>query len=390
MSLVADAPDRTGVDPVTGRAVAIIVLIVLVTGALTRTRIFDFAQVKDEQRFWFASVYFARNLPPTPDVLRGSPELSTPVPFLAFGVLHLLTGLGIVGGRLLNLLIAVALLAWIMVPRNRELTVRMRAAMGLLLFPYFAFCAVHLYTDMVAALFAVVGVMLHVRGRYVWAAAALILAVASRQTMVAFPAALCLWELLPERRASGPAVARLAGPALALLSLGAWYWVYGGPVPPASLPVHVESAAHAGRVFPRNGLYFLACLGAYHVVLEAILFSGRRRRLAWVALGCSALVLLAVFAVFPPIGNVHASIVSMGALDRVLRGLFPDIVRLGLLWLLASAAVTRLVLRGVPLMRTVVLANATALMLIPFAWDKYALPMIVLAWMRTAEEQTRQ
>lgn len=384
---VNDVPDRAGSTLVTGRVMAAIVLVVLVGGALFRTGILDYAQIKDERTFWVASVHFAHNLPPTPHVLRESPELSTPLPFIAFGVLHLLTGLGIVAGRLLNLAIATALLAWILVPRGHELPVRMRAAMGLLAFPYFAFCAVHLYTDMVATLFAVGGVMLHVRGRYVSAAVALILAVASRQTMVAFPAALCAWELLPHRRAAGPTASRIAGPALALVSLGGWIWVYGGLAPPAALAVHVESAANLGAVFPRNALYFLACLGAYHVVLEAACFRGRRRNLPWVAFGSCAVVLLALFAAFPPFGNVHASIASMGALDRVLRGLFPDLARVGVLWVLASMAVTRLVLRGVPLMRTLILANAVAVMLIPFAWDKYALPMMVLAWMRTADEQ---
>ena len=88
---------------------------------------------------------------------------------------------------------------------------------------------------------------------------------------------------------------------------------------------------------------------------------------------------------FPPIGNVHTSIVSMGALDVMLRRLLSDGFRLAVLWLLATAGAARVISPASPLVAMLVLANVGIVMLAPFIWDKHALPILLVLWVFRAQ-----
>lgn len=370
------------------RALWVGALLLLAAGLLVGLEGLGFAPLKDERHFWPSSLYFRDRLPPTLEELRGYRDLNTPLPFLLFGLLERLFGGGIQVGRWVNLVLGLAVLGWLGWPRAQPWAPRLKAALGLLAFPYFLFCSVLLYTDVLAVVLVLLGARLHLGGRVAWGAVAFTLAIAARQPMVAFPLGLLLWELGPERRGQPGLAGRLVALGVAAASLGSWFLLFGGVSPPAALVAQHVATASALRVHPHQALYLLACLGAWFVVPESLLFSEVRRE--WSAVprarwGLWALVLLGLFVCFPPWGNLERPIVWMGALDRVLRVLLPDVGRLCVLWGLALLAAVRLLGPPQGLPGWWVVAQALVLMKSPSAWDKHALALLVLLWALRAE-----
>jgi hypothetical protein len=128
-------------------------------------------------------------------------------------------------------------------------------------------------------------------------------------------------------------------------------------------------------VRPETTLYFLACVGAYYVVPEALF----ERRIPIVARGLfipCAVLLGVLFVAFPPIANVQG-LPTMGYLDRALRVL-PDLVRVFLFYLLALAAAVRFARPSLEQM--LVASNALLMSKAHVAWDKYAVPLLVVLW----------
>ena len=132
-------------------------------------------------------------------------------------------------------------------------------------------------------------------------------------------------------------------PALAACSIFAWIALFGGLVSPAAAARKSVSTAKLLRLFPDHGLYFLACVGLYFVAYEAVLFRHNpiRRRWLWRRNLSIAIVLAALFALFPPLRNVDFSVQTMGFLDRAARIVFNDLLRMVLFYVLALIACLR-------------------------------------------------
>lgn len=334
-----------------------------------------FAPRKDERHFWPTALAFSRAFPPAVDDLRGYNELNTPLPFVVFGALEYFFGGGIAVGRFVNL--GLSLLMACAVAFASPLASRgWLSAAGLVAFPYFLFAATHFYTDVLASFFVLGGVILHLKSRHISSAAAFAAAIACRQYAVAFPLAILVAECVGMARGRhvrpGPAAwASLA----ACASLLGWYAFFGGFAPPRAL---AAQSIDTGRAYVDHGLYFLACVGAYFVLVEAVLFrqppGGMRSRAGGVlGVGTAALVF-----VFPPMQNVDYAIASMGVLDRAARLVFDDGFRIALFSLLAAAAAARF--SRPDLGSLFVWTNAILMTWAHIGWDKYALPLLVALW----------
>lgn len=335
-----------------------------------------FPPTKDETHFWPTSLAFSREFPPSVETLRGYDELNTPLPFVVFGALeHFFKG-GIGAGRLLNLALSFLMACAVGFAAGPPGSRAFLSTAGLLLFPYFLWTSAHLYTDILASFFALWGVAFHLKRRHAASSVSFMLAIASRQYAVAFPLAILGRELLSALRAGSPAARGPVWASLAALaSMGGWYAFFGGFAPPAAL---ASQRIDAGRLFVDHGLYFLACVGAYFVLVEAALF----RRRFWREISRAGYVLAAataaLFVAFPPLRNVDFAIPAMGFLDTAARLVLDDVARTALLGVLAACAAARF--SRLDTGSLFVWANALVMTTAHIGWDKYALPVLAVLW----------
>lgn len=353
-------------------------LVLLYAGIVYWTDCLGFPPQKDELHYWPTSLSFSEVWIPTLEQLRSYNELSTPLAFVTFGwIEHLFHG-GISVGRFLNLLLSFAIVCLIGLPKGRPTSTSVLSAIGILSFPYFLGTSTHLYTDIIAALFAVLGVAAHRRRSYSLAALFFILGIASRQYILAFPAAIAVYELFHFRRGVETRVAALVSPCVAASTIAGWVFFFGGPAPLMAIQEQGVVTADIFRVFPDHSLYFLATVGAYFVLPEAILF----RRLPSVPSQKKVILITVILAVlfllFPPLHNTNYPIATMGFLDKAAHLFFPDFIRLLLFFALALATCIRF--RRPSFTSLIVFANAAIMIKAHVAWDKYALPLLVVLW----------
>jgi len=333
----------------------------------------------DEAHYWRNTLRFAQTLFPPIELLRDYGELNTPLPFMIWGALEYLFGQGIWLARFTNFLTSFVIL--LLVIRSRPGTGEWRpyaAAGGVLICPYYLFVSAHAYTDIIPTCLVLIGVVLHCDRRYVLGAVAFVLAIAGRQYMLAFPAALVAFELLdPRGRKSDPV--RYLAPAVACASIVGWYLFFGGVGPSGEAVRQRIVTIEPERLIPRNSVYLMACIGFYYGIPSLVL---RRDRLKEEVTGLGAVMLavllLALFLLDPPIQNQNFGIPSMGALDRIVRGATGDLGRAIVFFLLAVTAALRV--RESLLPALLLASNAVLMMKAHIAWDKYALPLIVVLW----------
>jgi hypothetical protein len=359
-------------------AVAAVFVVVLVA--------FDFLRFPvraDELHFWPTSVGLFQNSLPSIEQLRTYNELNTPLPFLIFGGLeHVFHG-GIVVGRATNLASSLAVILIIGAAGGFSLR-SFLCATGLLPFPYFLLVGTHLYTDPLAVLFTVGGIALYLRKWHWTAALCLLMAIACRQYIVAFPLALVARELVCQMRSRRVDIgAELISPAIAALSLAGWYLFFGAAAPEPAL--HAQNIG-AGRFYPEHGLYFLTCIGLYFVVVECLLFRSTKHLLRPEPWPIAIAVAISVLFWFcPPIENVNTIVPTMGYFDIAARSILPAPARAILFWALAVLACVRF--RPLSLSGLMLYANAVLMIGAHVAWDKYALPMLAALWLLKSADQ---
>lgn len=324
-----------------------------------------FEPMRDEVTFWPVALHFSQGVWPQ---IRDYPALNTPLPFVVFGWL---AGGGIWAGRALNLVLSFVIVCVIGLPRHARDLRSPLAAAALLAFPYYVGVSVMLYTDIIASFFVLLGIVLYRIDRHILSGAAFVLAISSRQYMVAFPVGLMLFEALNERR-----LAPIAPQALACASLLGWIWMFGGFGPSLGIARWNPATTQLWNVRPHQALYFLTCIGLYFVFPEAVLSKGwhgrPRNRTLWI-MGSLAVL----FLTFPPLRNVQG-LATMGYLDRAAGAVLPDALRMLLFYGLALLACLRFAERTLPAI--LVAANAALMMKAYVAWDKYALPLLVVLW----------
>lgn len=333
-----------------------------------------FPLIWDEKHFWEASLLFSQSLVPDLNQLRNYGALNTPLPFIVFGVLEYLFGNGIFTGRLLNLILSLVMVCLIVFPLAQKSKNGILAACGLLIFPYYLWLSTHLYTDIIATFFVFLGFWLYLRNQHLWSSVSFILAIASRQYMLAFPVALAAYELMSSLKAGFQFRPRQLAPIAAAATILGWLWLFKGLAPEAAIATQstpsVQQATWSFSLSP--SLYFLSCIGLYFVIPEWILFSRSFSFKQILSFRNVALMLglLPAFVFFPPL-EAH------GLLIKIENFLPAPSVVLAVFYVLAFLTCVRF--SRANLAFWLLFVNC-GLMLKAYPWDKYALPLLVVFW----------
>lgn len=362
----------------------------------------QFTPIWDEPHFWETSLLFSKSLIPDLNLLRNYGELNTPLPFILFGALEYFFKGGIFAGRLLNLILSFFIICTIGLSKAGNNRHSLLAVVGLLLCPYYLWFSSHLYTDIIASYFVLLGFLFYIRSLNILSSIAFILAIASRQYMLVFPVSLFAFELFNAMKnrvrmshqndsiaytksqvnnKNGILSTRLLMPLIASLSILGWFLLFNGIAPQTGLALSTTPEVQQSlfSVAPDSSLYFLACVGLYFVIPEICLFHTRslfRLNLAIQKLFTPKSCLLAfalaiLFAIFPPL-ETH------GILTNVANKLPNDFFKLTLYYFLALLAALRF-FRRIDIGFWILLVNC-GLMMKAFPWDKYVLPLLVIFW----------
>lgn len=350
----------------------------------------------DEITFWQTSQTFSERLIPSLSSLSSYGELNTPLPFIIYGVLEHISGRGLLLGRLLNLIlffIITLAIGWPQ-PKNHRSII---CLIGLLLFPYNFLYGGRLYTDIIACFWVLLGVIGYQRHRHSLSCLAFILAIASRQYMVAFPAAICLYEfviallqLKQSRQLSLSTQWRWLAPLIATLSLLGWIYLFQGLTPQVATAIskidpQVQSTAWA--VDPGRAINYLGSITTYIVIPEFILFRlwrqaslpMQQRRLI-VAI---ALTLLIVVTLFPPLLYTRNAI-------NLVAGIFSntpyEFIGAGIYYALSLLTVIRF---SRPSLLSLMVITNSVIMAKVYPWDKYLWPLVIVFWYLKTTEPDR-
>ncbi|MBI5762710.1 MAG: hypothetical protein HZA51_04210 [Planctomycetes bacterium] len=341
----------------------------------------DFLQFpirKDERFFWPVVEQFAASFPPPIALLRDYDSPTTPLLFVVLGAVEHVIGGGIATARAVCLacsLIIAMIVAW---PRSDSWSRPALALIGLAACPYFLGTSIHVYTDILASLFGVLGMIGFLNGRHVVAALSFALAIATRQYMVAFPLAMISTTVMDAARGRKLERGHVIAYSTAALTLAMWVVFFGGLAPAMSRQSHLSADA-SGHWHVDHSLYFLSCIGAYFVLIEMLLFRKRFSFAAPARALKTATAIAILFLICPPMGNAPgAGVEAMGYLDKGLRFLLPDVGRVAVLAVLALLGVQRFAHNRVQL--ALILIQALTLVRSHIAWDKYALPVLVILW----------
>lgn len=382
-------PNKTPIYPYTKLfLLSICILYLILFFALDKLQ---FSLIWDENNFWQTSLIFSHSLTLPENWLQDYEELNTPLPFIIFGFLEYLFKGGIFAGRLLNLIISFLIACIIGLPYNKKAKEAFLSLFGLILFPYYLWLSGHLYTDIIASLFVLLGFIFYLRSQHILSAISFILAIASRQYMLAFPLAITSYELFSyfqtkllirrnhkqnqDYKQYKPQLIRILAPLIASFSIFGWFLLFKGIAPQAAIterPIP-EVQLNWWSVELNNSLYFLACVGLYFVIPELILFRSKfiktnifKRKNLFLAS-----ILLLLFIIFPPL-EAH------GILIKIARFLPTDFFKLILFYLLALLTCIRFSSQ-LNLAFWILLVNS-ALMVKAYPWDKYLLPLLIIFW----------
>lgn len=345
------------------------------------------AKVKDEPRYWETILIFSDSLVPSIADLRSYQELNTPLPFIMFGVVEYLFNLDIFGARLFNLILSLIIIFVIGWPSRHKRESSILCAIGLLLCPYFAICGGRLYTDIIACFWVLLGFMAYIRDRHWWSSLAFILAIASRQYMLAFPVAIATYELIivfarfrKNRQISLSVHRRWLAPTLAASTIIGWVLFFDGLAPSSAIDsLAPEVQKSTWLLQPNRIVYFLSFISIYMVIPEFLLFQPVAKikslkgylQQEWRKVAIIAGGLLLFCLIFPPILD------SGGMFAGVVKLLHYEILQSALFYLLALLACLRFSQPN--LMFLCVAFNCIILMKAHY-WSKYLLPLSVVFW----------
>ncbi|NDJ17663.1 hypothetical protein [Myxacorys almedinensis] len=367
-------------------AIFLFVITLFYSGLLVRLNYLRSPLWQDEVFFWKTSLQFSHSLIPNLNQLRNYEELNTPLPFIVFGALEYLFKDGVFLGRLFNFLLSLIMICMIGFSTRKRGIDPPLAACGLLLSPYYLWLSGHIYTDILASFFVFLGFWFYTQNRLIFSSVAFVLAIASRQYMVAFPVAIAMFELFALLK---PMVQkncfklrdvmhiRWVAPSIAAASIGVWFWLFNGlaPAPAFSTRLAPDVQRNLWALTPNSGLFFLAVVGLCFVLPEVIFFPRRslpQRLLRWqkpylyIAIG-----LLLLFLVFPP------ALKASGILIKIANVLPAYPLKIALFYGLALCTCLRFA--RINLAFWILLCN-TLLMMKAYPWDRYALPLIVVFW----------
>lgn len=338
----------------------------------------------DEGTFWQTSVTLSDRIFPTLNELRDYTELNTPLPFILFGAIEHVSQGDIVWGRLLNLMLSISMVFIVGWPTHTKGNKALLCVVGLFLCPYYLWLSGRLYTEMIACFWVLLGFIGYVNQRYVWSCVAFILAIASRQYMVAFPAAIALYEFL----ISADIAIQLKQLHLAqqwkwlayagvTTTIVGWFYLFGGLAPQTALETRLAPAVQqtTWAIAPGGAINFLSFVGLYLVIPEALLFRyylrARLKELKVEKIVLVAFALLVYAIIFPP------HLIGSGNIGKLVRLLPYDVLKLTLLYGLALLACVRF---SKPSLLALLVLSNSIIMMKAYPWDRYVLPLVVVFW----------
>src|SRR5438876_8169406 len=231
-----NAPFMTRQDSVSESRLSVALFLAIVLVYLLSFLFFqrlDFPLIWDENHFWQTSLSFSESLVPDLNQLRNYGELSTPLPFVIFGTIeHLFKG-GVFSARLLNLTLSFLMTFLICLPARKTVRHSLLIGCALLSCPYYLWLSGHLYTDIIAIFFVFLGFWLYIRSRSILSSLSFVLAIASRQYMVAFPLAIAAFELFSRRHPQMRI--RWVSQLAASLCIVGWVLLFNGLTPKMAL-----------------------------------------------------------------------------------------------------------------------------------------------------------
>ncbi|MDB9526051.1 hypothetical protein PN498_08640 [Oscillatoria sp. CS-180] len=272
-----------------------------------------------------------------------------------------------------------------------------KALFGLFLCPYFLWFSTLYYTDIIAIFFVLLGVSFYLRHRALSSGLSFILAIASRQYMLAFPLAISAYELFNAVKKRRQLNTSFFSSSVAASTILVWLLIFNGFAPAAAFehrsvpPVQQDLqslnpeqllqfwniSAFLDRLAIDSSLYFLACIGFFYVLPECFLFPQKFRKQPFCrSKAVIAAILLFLLIVFTPTNckGVVWEIAQAMPVKQLANVLFYGLALLTC-WRFYSVNLTF----------WMVLFNA-GIMLKAFPWDKYALPLIVILWFLKAKE----
>ncbi|MGC1309590.1 MAG: hypothetical protein WA885_20400 [Phormidesmis sp.] len=339
-------------------------------------------QLWDEITYWGTSLSFSDRLLPTIDSLRDYNELSTPLPFIIFGALEYLFDQGIWLGRLLNLLLSLSMVFIIGWPSRHRRGTAILCVIGLFVCPYYLFVSGRLYTEIIACFWGLLGIVGYVHNRHWLSCVAFVLAIASRQYMVAFPLAIATYELIPAavefvrtRQFTFKAQLRWIAPLIATLSIFGWIYLFAGLAPKSAYVVRAVPAVQqtTWALTPGVAINFLTAVAAYIVIPEFLLFRpnlGEIKKNRWL-IALIAVGLLLLFFWMPPVTW------SKGLLSKATNLLPSDGLKMVSLYGLSLLTCLRFCK---PRLLTLLVLFNSLIMIKAHPWDKYVLPLVVVFW----------
>lgn len=344
----------------------------------------------DERGFWRTSLEFSDRLIPSLNDLRDYEELNTPLPFIVFGALEYLLGYGIAAGRWLNLVLSISIVFIIGWPQKAPKYRSLLCLIGLFLCPYYLWLSGRLYTEMLACVFVLIGFVSYCKGRHWLSGLAFALAIASRQYMLAFPAAIFVYEIssigleaFRHRSVNFTPVSRWLSPLAASLTILGWFYLFQGLTPQSALDIRMapEIQRTAWAVTPGGALNFLGFVGLYIVIPEFLLLNRRFWLDLWLQQHKKVIVIgiaLALYVLaFPPL------LTGAGNLSKITRMIPGDALEIAFIYSIALIACLRFSRPN--LLSAFVFINSF-IMMKAFPWDRYVLPLVVVFWYIQAYE----
>ena len=354
---------------------------------------FDFLQgikVLDEPHFWETSLTFSKSLIPSVESIRDYQELNTPLPFIIFGILEYLFHQGVFAGRLLNFILSLTISSIIGWPSKKKGGKAILCLLGLFACPYYLLSSASLVTDIIACFFLLLGFVAYVRNRHFFSSIAFILAIASRQYMLAFPAAIACYEFVIAIGAAKnrgeielSAQWRWIAPLIASMSIFGWIYLFQGLAPATGIEEMAPTIQQQSTWFlkPNRAIYFLAFTSVFIVIPEFFLFEPLAKikllKNQWKKVLFIAVGLLIYCILFPPPTS------SEGMFSVVLNLLHYEILKIALFYFLSLLACVRFFKPN--LMFSCVLFNCIIMMKAHY-WSKYVLPLAVVFWFLKSSE----
>jgi len=352
---------------------------------------------QDEHHYLPTAAFFSKEPIPSLNLLKSYNELNTPVPFILGGWVVNVFGENIQGLRLLTYAVSFILLmtfVWSSPDDSKRFFICLA---GLMVFPNYYLCSVYYYTDIFAMLGVLAGMVAYLKNAHGWAMLFFILAVSSRQYMLAFPAAIVAYEFLELLKKGFNIPTVVSGLlknltwlpyAVAVLSIVPWVLLWKGPAPAA---VMADQYYDSDKLIQYNFgyvIYSSACLAVYYVIPEVLLTGKLRYFIDYPKkhprFFVTFLILIAgLITLFPAkqAYNPYFTWPYLGYVDQFLMTIgiagFVKQIVFGLLMLITCM---RFISPEFNLAGCVVVINILLLGKAQLSWDKYSLPMIMVLW----------